>query len=155
MSPVSPTSPLDPALAALIAGRHRDPFSVLGPHLADPADGKSGGVVIRSFNPAARTIDVLIVGTGERLPMIRREYDGVFEALVAGSAIPDYRLRITFRGDHVIEVDDPYRYGQVLTDFDLHLFAEGTHQRAFEKLGAHRIRVGSTIGVHFAVWAPN
>jgi 1,4-alpha-glucan branching enzyme len=55
----------------------------------------------------------------------------------------------------VIELDDPYRYGRVLSDFDLHLFGEGTHLRAFEKLGAHRIHVGSTIGVHFAVWAPN
>ena len=27
----------------------------------------------------------------------------------------------------------------MLTDFDLHLFGEGTHHRAFEKLGAHRI----------------
>jgi len=67
----------------------------------------------------------------------------------------NYRLRITFPGDHVIEVDDPYRYGRVLTDFDLHLFGEGTHLRIFEKLGAHRITVGSTVGVHFAVWAPN
>jgi 1,4-alpha-glucan branching enzyme len=55
----------------------------------------------------------------------------------------------------VLEVDDPYRYGRVLTDFDLHLLSEGTHHRAFEKLGAHRINVGTTTGVHFAVWAPN
>ena len=43
----------------------------------------------------------------------------------------------------------------MLTDFDLHLLGEGTHHRAFEKLGAHRINVGTTTGVHFAVWAPN
>jgi 1,4-alpha-glucan branching enzyme len=43
----------------------------------------------------------------------------------------------------------------VLTDFDLHLLGEGTHYRAFDKLGAHRIAVGSTVGIHFAVWAPN
>ena len=35
--------------------------------------------------------------------------------------MPDYRLRVTFAGDHVVEIDDPYRYGRVLTDFDLHL----------------------------------
>ena len=68
---------------------------------------------------------------------------------------PDYRLRITYPGDQTIEIDDPYRYGRVLTDFDLHLFSEGTHYRAFEKLGAHRIAQGTTTGVHFAVWAPN
>ena len=57
----------------------------------------------------------------------------------AAPDVPDYRLRITYPGDHVVEVDDPYRYGRVLTDFDLHLLGEGTHHRAFDKLGAHRI----------------
>ena len=69
--------------------------------------------------------------------------------------VSHYRLRVEFPGDHVLEFDDPYRYGRVLTDFDLHLLGEGTHYRAFDKLGAHRIAVGSTVGIHFAVWAPN
>ncbi|MQA30620.1 MAG: 1,4-alpha-glucan branching protein GlgB [Luteitalea sp.] len=150
MPPVSP-SPVDPALAALAAGRHRDPFSVLGPH----PSGDGRGVVIRAVNPAAQAIDVRIVATGSLHPMASREYAGLFEAVLPGADVPDYRLRITFRGDHVIEIDDPFRYGQVLTDFDLHLIGEGTHHRAFEKLGAHHIRIGSTAGVHFAVWAPN
>ena len=34
-------------------------------------------------------------------------------------------------------------------------FGEGTHYRAFEKLGAHRVQVGTHHGVHFAVWAPS
>src|SRR5581483_8417660 len=68
---------------------------------------------------------------------------------------PDYRLGVTFPGDHVLEIDDPYSYGRVLTDFDLHRFGEGTDHRAYEKLGAHRIRIGTTVGVPFAVWAPN
>ena len=38
-----------------------------------------------------------------------------------------------------------------MTDFDLHLMAEGTHARAYEKFGAH-VAPG---GVDFAVWAPN
>ncbi len=99
------------------------------------------------------------MATGALQPMTRRNPAGVFEALVAGDparpAAVDYRLRFTFPGDHIVELDDPYRYGRVLTDFDLHLLAEGTHHRAFDKLGAHRIRVGTTTGVHFAVWAPN
>ncbi len=40
---------------------------------------------------------------------------------------------------------------EFLTDFDLHLFQEGTHVRVQEKLGAHR----ANNGTHFAVWAPN
>ena len=41
-----------------------------------------------------------------------------------------------------------------LTEFDVHLLAEGTHARAYEKLGAH-VDSGANPGVSFAVWAPN
>ena len=42
-----------------------------------------------------------------------------------------------------------------LTEYDLYLFGEGTHHRAYEKLGAHAGEVDGRTGVHFAVWAPN
>jgi len=48
----------------------------------------------------------------------------------------------------------------VLTEQDIYLFREGTHFRAYEKLGAHPVKEGTTrgtggAGTHFAVWAPN
>jgi 1,4-alpha-glucan branching enzyme len=43
----------------------------------------------------------------------------------------------------------------LLTDFDLHLLAEGTHYRTYEKLGAHLRERNGIAGVDFAVWAPN
>src|SRR5687767_8857596 len=43
----------------------------------------------------------------------------------------------------------------LLTDYDLYLFNEGTHVRVFQKLGAHVTEVNGTLGVYFAVWAPN
>jgi 1,4-alpha-glucan branching enzyme len=143
------------ALTSLASGAHDDPFGVLGPH---PADG--GRAIVRAFLPAARAVELRLRSTGELRPMTMRSPAGFFELVVeTGQARDaralDYRLRITYPGDHVVEVDDPYRYGRVLSDFDLHLFGEGTHRRIFEKLGAHRITVGSTTGVHFAVWAPN
>jgi len=42
-----------------------------------------------------------------------------------------------------------------LTDFDLHLLAEGTHDRSYDKLGAHPAEQDGVVGVRFAVWAPN
>ena len=42
-----------------------------------------------------------------------------------------------------------------LTDFDLHLLAEGTHYRTYQKLGAHPAELDGQPGTHFAVWAPN
>ncbi|MCL4299637.1 MAG: 1,4-alpha-glucan branching protein GlgB [Anaerolineae bacterium] len=42
-----------------------------------------------------------------------------------------------------------------LTDFDLYLIGQGTHERAYEKMGAHLTEQNGEKGVHFAVWAPN
>lgn len=42
-----------------------------------------------------------------------------------------------------------------ITDYDLHLLAEGNHLRSYEKLGAHLTEKDGKKGVHFAVWAPN
>ncbi len=42
-----------------------------------------------------------------------------------------------------------------LTDFDKYLLSEGTHERSYEKMGAHLTEVKGAGGVHFAVWAPN
>jgi len=44
---------------------------------------------------------------------------------------------------------------QTLTDFDLHLFGQGSHRRIYEKLGAHPGEQGGVAGTRFAVWAPN
>jgi 1,4-alpha-glucan branching enzyme len=43
----------------------------------------------------------------------------------------------------------------VLSEFDRYLLAEGTHYRAYEKLGAHLTERDGRRGVQFAVWAPN
>ncbi len=42
-----------------------------------------------------------------------------------------------------------------ISEFDLYLLAEGTHYRAYEKLGAHLAQKDGKRGVQFAVWAPN
>ncbi len=42
----------------------------------------------------------------------------------------------------------------VLGEVDLYLFAEGTHPRLYDTLGAHRATVDGKDGTWFAVWAP-
>src|SRR3954467_2967959 len=140
----------DPVLQELAEARHADPFGVLGPHL-EP----NKGVVIRRVMPRGEQITVAGngPGTGE---MTRRHPAGIFEAVLADvTEIPDYRLRVSFDGGGTSEIDDPYRYGRVLSDYDLYLFGEGKHTRIYDKLGAHPITIGNSAGVHFAVWAPN
>lgn len=42
-----------------------------------------------------------------------------------------------------------------LSDFDIHLHAEGTHTCAYRFLGAHPARFNNMDGTRFAVWCPN
>ena len=42
-----------------------------------------------------------------------------------------------------------------ISDYDIYLLEEGTHCRAYEKMGAHLGESAGQRGVHFAVWAPN
>lgn len=47
-------------------------------------------------------------------------------------------------------------YGPTLfTDYDIHLFKEGSHFSLYDKLGSHPMTVNGQAGVYFAVWAPN
>ncbi len=139
----------DALLEALAEARHADPFGVLGPHV------ETNGVVIRAIVPTAERITITRNGS-PGVDMTRRHPSGIFEATLAGAKeIPDYRLDVSFHGGGSSEIDDPYRYGRVLTDFDLYLFGEGKHTRIYDKLGAHPMTVGDAAGVHFAVWAPN
>jgi 1,4-alpha-glucan branching enzyme len=144
----------DQIIDAIASGTGDDPFAVLGRH-PTTLNGRPA-VVIRTMQPAASSVE-LVTPDGV-VAMERRRREGLFEATIPLERTPAhevaYRLRV-HDGTHVREVVDPYQYGQVLTDFDLHLLNEGTHYRAWEKLGSHRVSVGGVMGVHFAVWAPN
>lgn len=41
------------------------------------------------------------------------------------------------------------------SDFDIHLFNEGSHRRLYQKMGAHITEQDGKRGTHFAVWAPS
>ncbi|MBF0324643.1 MAG: 1,4-alpha-glucan branching protein GlgB [Alphaproteobacteria bacterium] len=132
---------------ALLAGRHGDPFAVLGAHPA-----KSGWVV-RALAPQAAK--AWLVVDGAETAMDKVHADGAFAARVATADKPAYRLRLEFPDGGGQIIDDPYRFGPVLGELDIHLLVEGRHLRTFEKLGAHLVCHEGSDGVHFALWAPN
>jgi 1,4-alpha-glucan branching enzyme len=145
---------------ALIEGRHGDPFSVLGPH---PREAET--TVIRALRPTASAMTVLLTNDDAaaapaRVAMTRLREEGLFEAEVPG-AWPGtrYRLESVEYDGQALTLDDPYAFPPVLTEFDLHLLAEGRYLYSYEKLGAHPLTLdgpnGPASGVHFAVWAPN
>lgn len=138
----------------LLAGEHHDPHSVLGAH------EYPGHTVIRAFRPHA--VKVTAVIGGERHVMQHLE-SGLFAVAVPFTNLIDYRLEIDYPGvgDAVVThtTADAYRFLPTLGELDLHLFAEGRHERLWEILGAHRRTFttadGPVSGVSFAVWAPN
>jgi 1,4-alpha-glucan branching enzyme len=143
----------DEQLDAIAAGTFADAFAVLGRHEIR-RQGRPA-VVIRTMQPAASQVE--LVTPDGITPMERRRSAGLFEATVPLTGpLTDfaYRLRV-YEGSEVHEILDAYQFGPVLTEFDLHLFSEGTHYRAWEKFGSHRVTVDGITGVHFAVWAPN
>jgi len=140
-------------IAQILRAEHGDPFHILGMHLVE-VQGKAA-VAIRAFLPRAH--DAWVVrgpGEGDVVPLRRIHAEGFFEAVFPHEqAMFPYRLRTDYAGQH--EFDDPYRFPPVLSDLDLYLLAEGTHHKAYEKLGAHVMEIAGVRGVAFAVWAPN
>ncbi len=146
-------------IEALLRAEHSDPFHLLGPH---PVQRDAANYfAIRVFQPRAAAVAVM-AGSAATVPGERIHADGFFEALLPAPAsadgppaCPHYKLRITFPGGAATDVEDPYSFAPLLTDFDLHLIGEGAHYQKYEKLGAHVREVDGVDGVHFAVWAPN
>ncbi|MGE2727316.1 1,4-alpha-glucan branching protein GlgB [Mycolicibacterium pulveris] len=141
-------------LNRLLAGEHHDPHSILGAHEYDDH------TVLRAYRPHAQEV-VALVG-GERYPFTHIEA-GLFAVALPFTDLVDYRLEVSYAGPdgktHRHTVADAYRFLPTLGEMDLHLFAEGRHERLWEVLGAHPRRFptpdGVVDGVSFAVWAPN
>jgi 1,4-alpha-glucan branching enzyme len=150
---LAPTTAPVEEIALILRAEHADPFHILGMHLVE-WEGKTA-VAIRAFLPRGENAWV-VRGPGDAglTPLGRIHKEGFFEAVFPGEqAMFPYRLRTDYAGQH--EFEDPYRFPPVLGDLDLHLLAEGKHERAYEKLGAHVVEISGVQGVAFAVWAPN
>jgi 1,4-alpha-glucan branching enzyme len=144
----------------LLIARQGDPFAVLGPHRVDGVD------VVRALLPSALAVEVISTDDdGRSLGTLTRIHgDGVFEGRVGAmntvsSGRPAYRLRVTWPAAEsttdVQDIDDPYAFGPLLGELDLHLIAEGRHHQLGDVLGGRIATVQGVSGARFAVWAPN
>jgi 1,4-alpha-glucan branching enzyme len=138
-------------VSRFVAGTHADPFRVLGPHRV------GDDLEIRVFRPDARAVDIVLDREAEKpIAAQQIQQDGFFCAIVPGASrdLP-YHLRITAWDGSQHLTRDPYQYGPIMGEVDLHLFAEGQQWKIYDKFGAHLRTVGDAAGVYFAVWAPN
>jgi 1,4-alpha-glucan branching enzyme len=137
----------------IVWNQHHDPFEVLGSHPIDE-DGKTVWVV-RAYLPNASAAWVVCPEERMEYPMQALYNPHFFECTLDIPELANYQLRLQ-EGEHERVIYDPYAFRSPrLTEFDLHLFAEGNHHRIYEKLGAHLTELNGVKGVYFAVWAPN
>lgn len=133
----------------LAMGAHHNPHAILGAHEHD-----SGRAIVRVYRPEASAVTV--VSNGQSYPLERGD-DGLFSGFT-GERVGDYKLEVTYHG-HTSTIDDPYRWLPTLGELDLHLFAEGRHERLWDALGARLLSYdtpsGVVKGVAFTVWAPS
>ncbi len=149
----------------IINSEHHNPFEVLGSHKVKIQE--KTGVVIRTFQPEAKKVEIIetpprrrgkssVRPSSKEYPMQEIDHNGLFEAVFwRRKKFFPYKLKVTFNEKNVRIMYDPFSFTQILTDYDLHLFAEGNHHNIYDKLGAHIMTTDEIEGVHFAVWAPN
>jgi len=146
---IATASPHD--LQLLLNAEHPDPFGFLGQQEAN------GQLVVRAFRPDAKSLTVVDRhDQNRRFPAERIAEEGFFEAKLEGAETRfDYLLEIDrWTGDR-FQIADPYSFGTLLGELDMHLFCEGTHYEIYQKMGAHLSQINGHNGVIFSVWAPN
>ena len=121
---------------------------MLGPHRDSILAREVRSSSVCSNRPRATSACVLVHPSVEDIAHGADAPDGgLFEAVVPGVSSPaelDYRVVTQFASGVTVERGDPYNFGRVLTDFDMHLFGEGSHLRTYQKLGAHVMTLGHT-----------
>ncbi|MEX0608788.1 MAG: 1,4-alpha-glucan branching protein GlgB [Balneolaceae bacterium] len=139
-------------IASVSDGSHGDPFAVLGLHKITQ-QGKEK-LVLRAFRPEAKSIEVL---TGKsKTELSRISDDGLFEHVFAQKKNPfEYKLRINPHKGKPFIIEDAYRFDSLISDFDMQLWGEGNHHKAYEFMGAHPRKVEGVEGTHFVVTAPS
>jgi len=140
-------------IVSISDGSHGDPFSVLGFHTIK--QGNTDKLVLRAFRPEARQIFVnLAKSKPQELQRISDE--GLFELVFPRRKnAAEYTLTVVPHHGEEFEISDPYSFGKMIEDFDLQLWGEGNHKKAYQFMGAHPKTVGDVSGTHFVVSAPS
>lgn len=151
---VSPTLSQRAEIELVLTAAHRDPFGFLGMHPAEAI----GGMVVRFFRPGAVNLEVTRADGGTGIWEGRLvDEEGFFEVPMPGET-ERFSYRVSWETADGLRhgpYADAYNFWEVLGKQDLYFLGEGTHRRAWEKLGAHPEARGGVDGVSFAVWAPN
>lgn len=133
----------------LIEGISNCPHKLLGFHDI----GKGKGILV--YRPQAQAVFVEEEKEKRREQLEPLDENGLFGKYFEEWESDNYVLYIQYGENDVVVTRDPYSFEPLIGDLDLHLFGEGTHERIYEKLGAHPMEYNGVKGTYFAVWAPH
>ena len=136
-------------LDRVINSDHYDPFVVLGYHRIE---GDPNRVVVRTFQPHAESVDLLLED-GTRIPMYKMREVGLFETETSYTEPFVYQFDALYPHGDRKKIIDPYRFLPQLSEVDRHLFNSGTLYQAYRVLGAQVKVIDGVRGVLFRTWA--
>ena len=131
----------------LVFGNCSKPKDLLGRHFI------LQGQVISAYHPDAVKMEV-ISEDGERYPMDTVERQPVFSLFLPHKRPFSYQIHMTFHDGNTYISSDPYSYEGLITEEEEKLFSKGNWTEVYLKMGCHKVKLGNTEGMYFAVWAP-
>lgn len=131
----------------LVFGNCSKPRDLLGRHFI------LQGQVISAYHPDAVKMEV-ISEDGEHYPMDTVERQPVFSLFLPHKRPFSYQIHMTFHDGNTYISSDPYSYEGLITEEEEKLFSKGNWTEVYHKMGCHKVKLGNTEGMNFAVWAP-
>ena len=131
----------------LVFGNCSKPKDLLGRHFI------LQGQVISAYHPDAVKMEV-ISEDAERYPMDTVERQPVFSLFLPHKRPFSYQIHMTFHDGNTYISSDPYSYEGLITEEEEKLFSKGNWTEVYHKMGCHKVKLGNTEGMYFAVWAP-
>lgn len=131
----------------LVFGNCSKPKDLLGRHFI------LQGQVISAYHPDAVKTEV-ISEDGEHYPMDTVERQPVFSLFLPHKRPFSYQIHMTFHDGNTYISSDPYSYEGLITEEEEKLFSKGNWTEVYHKMGCHKVKLGNTEGMYFAVWAP-
>ena len=131
----------------LVFGNCSKPRDLLGRHFI------LQGQVISAYHPDAVKMEV-VSEDGEHYPMDTVERQPVFSLFLPHKRPFSYQIHMTFHDGNTYISSDPYSYEGLITEEEEKLFSKGNWTEVYHKMGCHKVKLGNTEGMYFAVWAP-
>lgn len=131
----------------LVFGNCSKPKDLLGRHFI------LQGQVISAYHPDAVKMEV-ISEDGEHYPMDTVERQPVFSLFLPHKRPFSYQIHMTFHDGNTYISSDPYSYEGLITEEEEKLFSKGNWTEVYHKMGCHKVKLGNTEEMYFAVWAP-